>query len=51
MAETIFRVRSLTRTYLTGEVAVHALRDVSLDIQAGELVVMLGRQGAASRRC
>ncbi|MEZ0000788.1 putative ABC-type transport system involved in lysophospholipase L1 biosynthesis ATPase subunit, partial [Sinorhizobium fredii] len=30
MTETIFRARSLARTCLTGEVAVQALRDLSL---------------------
>jgi putative ABC transport system ATP-binding protein len=38
--------RGLTRTYRTGEVVVHALRGVDLDLYEGELVVMLGPSGS-----
>jgi putative ABC transport system ATP-binding protein len=38
--------RELTRTYHTGEVAVHALRGVDLDLVEGELMVMLGPSGS-----
>ena len=34
-----------------GEVEVHALRQVSLTLDEGEFVVLLGRPAPASRRC
>jgi len=39
-------VRGVTRTFGSGRSAVHALRDVSLDVGAGELVALVGRSGS-----
>jgi putative ABC transport system ATP-binding protein len=39
-------VRGLTKIYRTGEVEVHALRGLDLDLYEGELVVMLGPSGS-----
>lgn len=42
----LFRARGLAKTYRTGEVEVHALREVDLDIGRGEFVVLLGPSGS-----
>jgi putative ABC transport system ATP-binding protein len=44
--ETVFRVRGLTKVYHMGEVDVHALRGVDLELFAGELMVLLGPSGS-----
>jgi putative ABC transport system ATP-binding protein len=44
--EVVFEARGVTKLYEMGEVQVHALRGVDLDLVAGELVVLLGASGS-----
>jgi len=42
----IIEVRGLTKTYQVGEVAVHALRGVDLEVLKGEFVAIIGASGS-----
>ena len=42
----VFHARDLSKTYSMGEIQVHALKDVNLDIYQGEFVVLLGPSGS-----
>jgi len=43
---TVVSTEELTKDYQTGPVAVHALREVSLDVTRGELVAIMGPSGS-----
>lgn len=42
----IFKIRNVSKVYQMGEVEVHALRSVDLDLFEGELTVLLGASGS-----
>jgi len=46
LKENFFQVRGLTKVYKMGELEVHALRGVDMELYAGELVVLLGPSGS-----
>ena len=42
----VISIRDLKKTYVVGETRVHALRGISLDVQRGEFVVIMGPSGS-----
>jgi len=46
MGKPVFDVDGLTKVYRTGEVEVHALRGVDMEIDEGEFLVLLGPSGS-----
>jgi putative ABC transport system ATP-binding protein len=46
MVQLVFRTEDLRKTYDTGEIQVHALAGVDLELFSGELAVLLGASGS-----
>lgn len=44
--EVVFQTRGLTKVYDMGEIRIHALRGIDLELHGGELVVLLGASGS-----
>ena len=42
----VIRIENVRKTYLTGKTEVHALRGVSVAIERGEMVAIMGASGS-----
>ncbi len=45
-ADVVIRLRGITKIYRMGDIEVHALRGVDLDVQRGELLAIMGPSGS-----
>jgi putative ABC transport system ATP-binding protein len=45
-SELLFKIENLSKFYVMGEITVHALKNISLEIYAHELLVILGASGS-----
>jgi putative ABC transport system ATP-binding protein len=45
-AKPVMSVRGVTKTFGTGDLAVHAIRGVDMDVYAGEVVLVMGPSGS-----
>ena len=46
MTETLIKVRNVSKAFNLGKTVVHALKDITLDIQAGEYLSIMGPSGS-----
>ena len=46
MAELVIKIEHVSRTYHVGDIDVHALRDVSLTVERGEFIAIMGSSGS-----
>ena len=46
MSDILIQTRNLTKTYHMGEISVHALRGVDLDVKRGEFIAIMGASGS-----
>jgi len=45
-ARTLLSARGITKTYTMGEIQVHALRGIDLDVKTGEFIAIMGASGS-----
>ena len=45
MKESVIRIKNMSKSYKMGDVTVHALKDVSLNIEPGQVTIILGPSG------